>query len=106
MAEGAVFLGECGDFLNRLDDPGFVVGVHDADEADAALFKAIFEPLEINDALGVDGDELGFAGESGVEDAVVFDTADQHGACWCALDGEIVGFGAAAGENDAFGAEA
>ena len=120
-----VFFGDAADFFERLDGPQLVVGVHHGEKdgfgADRSSDSFGIDAAFAIDAQIGDADPLFFGGLARVQDGFVFDGGgDDVG--WCVLrrvhsqdwlchsgaedteDGVVIGFGAAAGEDDLLGA--
>lgn len=103
---------EVGDFEDGLHGAGFVVDPLDGNEV-GGLGEGLFEGIEVEAAGGVDGDEDDFGpllpeGVERFQNGGVLDGGG-HDAAGAAAGGggeedEVVGFGAAAGENKLFGA--
>lgn len=115
MDEGSGAVGDCGDFGEGVEDAGFVVGEHGADEGGTGGAEGL-ELVEVEAAIGEEGeiDGLVAAGlEDGFEpgDGWMFEGGKKDGVAgaWGGMggegaeDGEVVAFGAAAGEDDGGG---
>ena len=116
VEDDALFVAERADFLDRLDDADFVVGVHDRDE-DGLVVHGALEVFDVDEAVALhgeigDAEALLFELLAGVEDGLVLgDFGDDVVAALAvhlgdALDGEVVGLGGAGGEDDFLGGAA
>lgn len=106
MEEGSGFVSDAGKFGNRLDDAGFIVGQHDADEAGVGPegctkarggYKTFGIARQKGDLDPAFGECLG-----GVEDGVMLDLRGDEMLAGLerAEQGKIVRLGTAGGEND------
>src|SRR5579863_7665869 len=108
--EDAMFLGDFADFLDRVDDANFVVGIHDGDQncfwrdGFANVFwvhAAIFTHRQVGNFKA-----FFFQPLAGIENCLVLDSlGDDVIALFAvhfgdALDHQVVAFGGAAGEDD------
>ncbi len=112
VEEGAVRLGEAGEFAYGLDGAGFVVGQHDRDETRVGLQRG-GEVVRGDDAAGVwlevgDLDAAALEGFGGEEHRVMLDCGGDEVRGLAAVqvglqdagEREVVAFGAAGGEDD------
>ncbi len=104
------FGGDAGNFFDGLDRAELVVRVHDADQGRLGLERAA-DGVGIDEALAVDGND-GDVGKlvGGGEDGGVFYGRGDHVTGCIAMEAraggenrEVVGFSAAAGEDDLLG---
>ena len=100
------FGGDFADLLDGLNDAGFVVGHHDADEFRVRLERAV-NVEGIDDAAGGDGQERDLDAAllrlvGGVQNSVVLDGGGDEVVARAqdAEDGGVVALGAAGGEDD------
>ena len=105
VENGSSFMGDGGEFGDGLETAEFVVGVHDGDEA-GARSEGGAEGFGGDEAVGV-GMEDGEVGESGegLGDGGMFERGGYDVAVG-AGEGEVVGLGATAREDDFFGGAA
>ena len=113
VEENALFLGDLADLLDRLDHADFVVGVHDGDQnrlgGDGAaqiveIDAAVLRHGQVGDFVAVllqalAGVEHGFVLGHLRDDVIALFAVHFRGA----LDGQVVRFGGAAGEDDFLG---
>ena len=105
MEEGAMGMRERGDFGDRLNDPGLVVGEHDRHDRRARVGGELpVEPGQIDDPLAVDRDPFG--ARHGPQHRAVLDRGDEDALAPGAEQRQMVGFGAAADEDDPLGRRA
>lgn len=116
VEEGAGFVSDGGEGGDVVDGAGFVVGVHDAGE-DGFRAELAAEDVGIDGAVAVgleigDGDAFAFELGAGFEHGGMFDGGGEHVLAGArviadgAEQGEVRGFGAAAGEDDVLGSAA
>ncbi len=114
VEESAGGFGDFGGGGDGLDDTGFVIGHHERDHGGAAWADGVAEFVEVDGAVGSGGEGSDFDAVGGLEgfeaigDGVVFCGAGDEVIFFgvetaCGEDGGVVGFGAAAGEDDFVG---
>ena len=110
--ENPAFLGNLADLRNGVDDPDFVVGIHDGDE-DGGRLDGRLDILETDAAIARDREiahlkTMLFQVLAGIQYGLVFDRLGDDVIALLtehfrdALDHQVVGFRGAAGENDLF----
>src|SRR5271167_5063256 len=89
-----------GDFGNRLDNAGLVVGMHHRHQSRAYIgAEQLIEVVKGDDPLGTDRNDFG--GRKRMTDRIVLDSRNQDPLATGTEQGKVIGLGAAADEDHA-----